>query len=76
MTYYLAKQPEGIFAYEEDLCDGSFLDLKRHVSRRMTVIKEAHIDFSGGFANACLACGDPRRETSSLRRRATPTTAT
>ena len=44
LTYYLAKQPEGIRAYEEDLCDGAFLDLKRHVSRRMTVIRKAHID--------------------------------
>jgi len=49
LTYYLSKQPEGIFAYEEDLCDGSFLDLKRHVSRRMTVIKEAHIDLVRPF---------------------------
>jgi len=44
LTYYLANQPEGIRAYEEDLCDGAFLDLSRHVSRRMTVIREAHID--------------------------------
>ena len=44
LTYYLANQLEGIRAYEEDLCDGAFLDLSRHVSRRMTVIREAHID--------------------------------
>ena len=29
LTYYLAKQPEGVAAYQEDLVDGSFLDLKR-----------------------------------------------
>lgn len=44
LTYYLAKQPEGVAAYEEDLCDGTFLDLKRHIARRLTVIKEAHVD--------------------------------
>ena len=44
LTYYLAKQPEGVRAYEQDLCDGTFLDLKRHLARRLTVIKEAHVD--------------------------------
>ena len=29
LTYYLANQPEGIAAYEEDLVDGGFLDLRR-----------------------------------------------
>ena len=29
LTYYLANQPEGIRAYEEDLVDGGFLDLRR-----------------------------------------------
>lgn len=29
LTYYLAKQPEGVKAYQEDLVDGTFLDLKR-----------------------------------------------
>ena len=29
LTYYLAKQPEGVAAYQEDLVDGSFLDLRR-----------------------------------------------
>jgi predicted patatin/cPLA2 family phospholipase len=29
LTYYLAKQPEGVKAYQEDLVDGAFLDLKR-----------------------------------------------
>jgi predicted patatin/cPLA2 family phospholipase len=45
LTYYLAQQPEGIKAYEEDLCDGAFLDIKRHLRRRMTVIKDAHVNF-------------------------------
>lgn len=29
LTYFLAKQPEGIAAYEEDLVDGRFLDITR-----------------------------------------------
>ena len=29
LTYYLAKQPEGVNAYQEDLVDGRFLDLRR-----------------------------------------------
>jgi predicted patatin/cPLA2 family phospholipase len=29
LTYYLAKQPEGVLAYEEDLVDGAFFDIKR-----------------------------------------------
>lgn len=45
LTYYLAQQPEGIKTYEDDLCDGAFLDIKRHVRRRMTVIKDAHLNF-------------------------------
>ena len=29
LTYYLAKQPEGVAAYQEDLVGGEFLDLRR-----------------------------------------------
>jgi len=46
LTYYLAKQSEGVRAYEEDLCDGKFLDMKRHVRRRMVAIKDAHVDLA------------------------------
>ena len=33
LTYYLAKQPEGVAAYEEDLVSGEFLSLARLGSR-------------------------------------------
>lgn len=36
LTYYLARQPEGVAAYQEDLVGGEFLDLMRIAARSST----------------------------------------
>lgn len=36
LTYYLAKQPEGVAAYQEDLVGGEFLSLKRMTAKAKT----------------------------------------